>query len=97
MLSHAHLGNYDAAMLVAGDRDYLPLVEEVKRRGKHLTLAFFAELVHDDLRRAADSFIDLTQVLEDSWKDYWQRVERLDAREAALAAKESAASRRARR
>ena len=40
MLRHAHLGNYAAAVLVAGDRDYLPLVDEIKCRGKHLTLAF---------------------------------------------------------
>jgi len=34
MLSHAFRQNYEAAVLVAGDGDYVPLVEEVKRLGK---------------------------------------------------------------
>src|SRR5262245_6026602 len=41
MLSHAFLNNYDAAVLVAGDGDYMPLVEEVKRLGKIVYVAFF--------------------------------------------------------
>jgi uncharacterized LabA/DUF88 family protein len=36
MLSHAFRGNYDAAVLVAGDGDYIPLLEEVKRLGKQV-------------------------------------------------------------
>jgi len=32
VLSHAFRGNYDIAVLYAGDKDYVPLVEEVKRR-----------------------------------------------------------------
>src|SRR4051794_12186407 len=34
MLVQAFLGNYDIAVLVAADGDYLPVVEEVKRLGK---------------------------------------------------------------
>jgi uncharacterized LabA/DUF88 family protein len=34
MLSHAFRDNYQIAVLVAGDGDYVPLVEEVKRLGK---------------------------------------------------------------
>jgi uncharacterized LabA/DUF88 family protein len=30
-LSHAFLDNYDVAVLVAGDWDYVPLITEVKR------------------------------------------------------------------
>ena len=31
LLSHAFLDNYDAVVLVAGDGDYVPVVEELKR------------------------------------------------------------------
>lgn len=42
-LSHAFLGNYDVAVLVAGDGDYVPLIAEVKRLGKVVYVAFFEE------------------------------------------------------
>jgi uncharacterized LabA/DUF88 family protein len=41
MLSHAFRGNYDVARLIAGDGDYLPLIEEVKRLGKRVQVCFF--------------------------------------------------------
>jgi NYN domain len=41
LLSHAYLDNYDVAVLVAGDGDYIPLVDEVKRRGKVVYGSFF--------------------------------------------------------
>jgi uncharacterized LabA/DUF88 family protein len=40
MLCHAFRDNYDMAVLVAGDRDFVPLVEEVKRLGKIVVVAF---------------------------------------------------------
>ena len=43
MLVHAFLGNYDIALLVAGDGDFIPVVEEVKRLGKRLVVALVAE------------------------------------------------------
>jgi len=43
MLMHAFEHHYDVAMLFAGDRDYVPLIEEVKRRGKNVWVCFFAE------------------------------------------------------
>jgi uncharacterized LabA/DUF88 family protein len=62
MLSHAFLDNYDAAVLVAGDGDYVPLVEEVKRRGKIVQVVFFAEHgTSQELRLASDGFEDLTK------------------------------------
>ena len=80
MVSHAHLENYEAAILVAGDRDYLPLVEEVKRRGKHVTIAFFNDWIHRDLRRAADGYISLDHVLKTSWSNYRASLARATSR-----------------
>jgi uncharacterized LabA/DUF88 family protein len=63
MLSHAFRGNYDVAVLIAGDGDYTPLVEEVKRLGKRVVVRFFDSTINSDLRLSADHFLDLTPVL----------------------------------
>ena len=68
MLSHAFRNNYEIAVLVAGDGDYLPVVEEVKRLGKLVYVWFFAqEGLHPDLRLAADYFKDISEDLVGSW------------------------------
>ncbi len=69
MLAHAFLGNYDVAVLIAGDGDYVPLVEEVKRLGKVVLLAFFADGgLSPDLRRACDDFFDITGTFVYEWR-----------------------------
>jgi hypothetical protein len=62
MLVQAFLGNYDVAVLVAGDGDFRPVVEEVKRLGKWVIVSFFNEQngLNPDLRRAADEYVNLT-------------------------------------
>jgi hypothetical protein len=44
----------DTVMLLSGDGDYLPLVEEVRRTGKQLYLCAFASGLSPTLRHAAD-------------------------------------------
>lgn len=67
ILSHGFRNNYDAVVLVAGDGDYLPLVEEVMRLGKVVYLAFFPGAgLNQTLRRTCDHFIDLSP-----WFDQW--------------------------
>jgi hypothetical protein len=70
MLSHAFLANYDAAVLIAGDGDYVPLVDEVKRLGKLVYVIFFTDPaagLSDGLRLAADYFLDLTATFFERW------------------------------
>jgi hypothetical protein len=68
MLSHAFLDNYDIAVLVAGDGDYVPLVQEIKRLGKRVHLCFFAgQGLNPNLKLAADHFADLTQDFMQHW------------------------------
>ena len=43
MLSNAYNDNFDVAVLVAGDGDYIPLISEIKRLGKVIYLVFFLE------------------------------------------------------
>ena len=60
VLSHAFRDNFDIAVIVAGDGDYVPLVEEVKRCGKTVLLQFFACGLNPKLKLAADGFSDVT-------------------------------------
>lgn len=67
-LGHAYKDNYDSAVLVAGDGDYVPLVEDVKRLGKTVAIAFFAgPFVNRRLMVEADSFLDLTNHFRSVW------------------------------
>jgi uncharacterized LabA/DUF88 family protein len=67
MLSHAYLNNYDVALLIAGDGDYVPLVDEVKRLGKRVHLAFFDSTTTSfALKTACDRFCSLTPVFSAS-------------------------------
>ena len=68
MLSHAFMGNFSIAVLVAGDGDYVPLVEEVKRLGKQVFVGFFSKGLNDELRLASDQFSDMTEPLITSWR-----------------------------
>jgi uncharacterized LabA/DUF88 family protein len=71
VLTLAGEGRYEVAVLFAGDADYVPVVEAVKRLGRHVVLGFFAGKGHglsDELRIAADEFVDLTSHLVNSWK-----------------------------
>lgn len=64
VLTHAHQGSYQACVLVAGDGDYVPLVQEVKRLGRNVFLAFFKENgLNPELHLEADDFLDLTDLL----------------------------------
>lgn len=62
ILSNAYKDNYDVAVLLAGDGDYVPMVEEVKRQGKVVYVSFFdgaSQGVNDELRLASDRFLPI--------------------------------------
>ena len=65
MLSHAFRDNYDAAVLVAGDEDYVPLVDAVANLGKNVFLWFVDNGLSQELRRRAHHYFDITHVLTD--------------------------------
>jgi len=56
--------DYDIAVLCGGDRDYIQVVELLKRRGKIVWIAAFLHSCNSWLRSLADKFIDLTTVLD---------------------------------
>jgi uncharacterized LabA/DUF88 family protein len=59
MLTHAHRKNYDVAVLVAGDEDYVPLVEAVMAEGRRVVLWFVQGGLSPALRKKVDHFGDL--------------------------------------
>lgn len=62
VLANALRNNYDAAVLVAGDGDYVPLVEEIKRAGKLALLWYFDnDSLSPALKLAADDIEDYTR------------------------------------
>jgi uncharacterized LabA/DUF88 family protein len=63
MLSHAHRKNFDVAVLIAGDADYVPLVEAVKREGQQVALWFLPDGLSPALRASADHYWDLGELL----------------------------------
>ncbi len=61
MLVGAFSGLFDIAVIVTGDADFVPVVEEVKRRGVMVAIAASASSLSDDLRRVADRVVDIPQ------------------------------------
>lgn len=61
MLVNAFNQNYDVGVIVAGDKDYVGLVKEVKRYGPIIVGSFFKHGLSDDFALAVDSFSDITQ------------------------------------
>jgi uncharacterized LabA/DUF88 family protein len=63
MLIHAARRNYEIATLVAGDEDYVPLVEAVQSEGMRVFLWFVEDGLSPVLRLAADRYTDLGELL----------------------------------
>lgn len=55
MVRHALLDHYDAAILVSGDRDFVPAMQEVQSAGKTVEVASFGTQCSGESRRSADS------------------------------------------
>ncbi len=59
MMMNAVNGNYDLALLVAGDEDYVDLVEDLKRLGIRVIGSFYKTGLSEHLRLALDNFHEL--------------------------------------
>ena len=70
VLTNGFLDNYDIAVLIAGDGDYVPMVREIKRLGKELYVAFFESGLSPRLRLESDQFLDIEPGLQNGWVGY---------------------------
>ncbi|RUM48921.1 MAG: NYN domain-containing protein [Hydrogenothermus sp.] len=62
MVSLAFRDAYDTAILVSGDSDYVPVVEEIQELGKRVENASFKRTSSYELRKVCDSFLLLDNV-----------------------------------
>jgi uncharacterized LabA/DUF88 family protein len=69
MITHNFKNNYDVAILVAGDSDYVGAVQAVKDNGKHVEIALFGkQSTSRPLRAAADRVAVINaRFLRDCW------------------------------
>ena len=70
MITHSFKDNYDVAILVAGDNDYVSAIQAVKDNGKNLEVALFGkERTSLQLRKVTDKVIDINKrLLNKCWK-----------------------------
>jgi len=66
ILTHCFNDNLDTVMIVAGDGDYLPIIEEAKRMGKQVYLAFFSKGMNKNLIYNVDKYILLDNIFFNS-------------------------------
>lgn len=59
MMRNAYQENFDVALLVAGDKDYVELVDETKRYGPRVHGAFFSEGLSGTLKVTCDHFYEI--------------------------------------
>ena len=70
MITHSFKGNYDVAVLVAGDNDFVGALQAVKDNGKNVEVALFGkERTSMMLRNVADKVISIDRrLLKACWK-----------------------------
>lgn len=59
MMSHVFRGNVDSVLLLSGDGDYAPLLDEVKRAGVLVYVSAFSDGFSSALKDRADAFYEL--------------------------------------
>ena len=62
MLLHATRKNFDTAVLIAGDQDYVPLVRAVQSEGCRVHLWFFNDGLSPRLKETVDAFSDVEEL-----------------------------------
>ena len=76
ILWHAYFNNYDVAVLLSGDGDYVPVVEAVKRLGKAIYVCSFQGTgLSQELRLASDTFYELEPFFLDTWRGFIDSIE----------------------
>jgi len=70
MITHSFKNNYDVAILVAGDNDFVGALQAVKDNGKNVEVALFGkERTSMQLRKTADEIITMNaRFLKGCWK-----------------------------
>jgi len=64
MMEHALMNHFDVAIVVSGDRDYIPVIQKVQAAGKRVEVASYEEFISDDkeLLMTADVYHKLKEI-----------------------------------
>jgi uncharacterized LabA/DUF88 family protein len=62
MLMHAVNDHYDVAILISGDRDFIPAISAVQSLGKKVEVAAFRESTSREVVNISDKFIDVAKM-----------------------------------
>jgi len=65
LLTNAHNDSFDTAVIASGDRDYIPVVEYVKRLNKKVLIASFSSALAHGMASVSDEIIDLDKHVKD--------------------------------
>lgn len=70
MITHSFKGNYDVAIMVGGDNDFVGALQAVKDNGKNVEVALFGnERTSVQLRKVADKVVSISKrFLKGAWK-----------------------------
>lgn len=62
ILEHAMSNHYDVAIVISGDRDFIPVIQKVQSAGKRVEVAAFDDVFNEETRRSSDRFYRLNEV-----------------------------------
>lgn len=62
MLEHALMDHFDVAIVVSGDRDFVPAIQKVQSAGKRVEVAAFGDVYNEECKRAADMYYLLNDI-----------------------------------
>ena len=62
MLEHALMDHFDVAIVVSGDRDFVPAIQKVQSAGKRVEVAAFGDVYNEECKRAADMYYLLDEI-----------------------------------
>lgn len=70
LLTHTFKDNFDVAIIVGGDQDYIVALKEVKREGKKVVLACFENSFSQEIQEIADECIFIDDLAKNVEKIY---------------------------
>lgn len=59
MVKHALMNHYDTAIVVSGDRDFIPAIEAIQSFGKRVEVASFSASISEECKKASDVYYTL--------------------------------------
>ena len=62
MLEHALLNHFDVAIVISGDRDFVPAMQKVQAAGKRVEVAAFEDVYNEECKRVADIYYLLDDI-----------------------------------